>query len=112
MTIERFLAQHGIRVKPRMELGSDFAIEQAVATGVGVSLVSRTMLSGLHFGAEIRVLDVEGLPIRGHWCLVFLSAKGELPVARQFRAFIRQFGAQPQSALGPATAAKRRRKTD
>ncbi len=111
MTIERFLAEQGIRVRPRMELGSNFAIEQAVATGVGVSIVSRTMLAGLHFGEEIRVLDVEGLPIRGHWYLVFLSAKGDLPVVRQFRAFIRDFGADPQSTVGPAVRVTRLRNT-
>jgi len=101
MTIERFLAQHGIRIKPRMELGSNFAIEQAVATGVGVSIVSRTMLAGLYFGEEVRVVDVQGLPIRGHWYLVFLSAKGDLPVVRQFRSFIQQFGRDPTSLKGP-----------
>lgn len=111
MTIERHLARHGISVRPRMELGSNFAIEQAVATGMGVSIVSRTMLAGLHFGAEIRVLDVEGLPIHGHWYLVFLSAKGDLPVVRQFRAFIHQFGAEPQSPAGPAVKTPRRRNT-
>jgi DNA-binding transcriptional LysR family regulator len=105
MTMERFLTQRGIRIRPRMELGSNFAIEQAVATGVGVSIVSRTMLAVLHFGEEITVLDVEGLPIRGHWYLVFLSAKGDLPVVRQFRAFIRQFGADQQ----PVPVRRRRR---
>lgn len=91
ITIERHLAQHGIKIRPRMELGSNFAIEQAVATGVGVSIVSRTMLAGLYFGEEIRVLDVETLPIHGHWYLVYLSVKGDLPVVGQFRRFIHQF---------------------
>lgn len=89
--IERFFAEQGIAVQPRMELGSNFAIEQAVATGVGVSIVSRTMLNGLHLGDEICVLNVEGLPLRGHWYLVYLKTKAELPVVRRFRDFVREF---------------------
>lgn len=90
MTIERHLAQHGITLRPRMELGSNFAIEQLVATGMGVSIVSRNILAGLHFGKEIRVLDVETLPIRGHWYLVYLGTKVELPVVGHFRRFVHQ----------------------
>lgn len=89
--IERFFAEQGITVQPRMELGSNFAIEQVVATGVGVSIVSRAMLDGLRLGDEIRVLDVEGLPLRGHWYLVYLKSKAELPVVKCFREFLRQF---------------------
>ncbi len=111
MAIERFLALQGITLRPRMELGSNFAIEQAVATGVGVSIVSRTMLASLRLGQEIRVLDVEGLPIRGHWYLVFLNTKGDLPVVRQFRAFIRHFGADPQASVSLAASETRRRRT-
>lgn len=91
ITIERHLAQHGITIRPRMELGSNFAIEQVVATGMGVSIVSRNILAGLHFGEEIRVLDVETLPIRGHWYLVYLGAKAELPVVGHFRRFVHQY---------------------
>lgn len=95
--IEHFFAGRGLTVQPRMELGSNFAIEQAVATGVGVSIVSRTMLDGLHLGDEIRVLDVEGLPLSGHWYLVYLRSKAELPVVQRFRAFLHEF---PHDAPG------------
>ncbi|OZA29807.1 MAG: hypothetical protein B7X91_00805 [Hydrogenophilales bacterium 17-64-11] len=106
--IERFFAEQGITVQPRMELGSNFAIEQVVATGVGVSIVSRTMLDGLHLGDEIRVLDVEGLPLRGHWYLVYLKSKAELPVVKCFREFIRQF-AHDVPGQGAATTTRPRR---
>lgn len=94
MTIERFFAEQGVSVQSRMELGSNFAIEQAVATGVGVSIVSRTMIDSLHLADEIRVLDVEGLPLCGHWYLVYLKVKADLPVVRNFSAFLRRFGAE------------------
>ena len=101
--IERFFAEAGITVKPRMELGSNFAIEQAVATGVGVSIVSRTMLDGLHLGDEIRVLNVRGLPLRGHWYLVYLKTKAELPVVKSFREFLREFAHElPGQGATPA----------
>jgi DNA-binding transcriptional LysR family regulator len=91
IVIERFLAERGLALRPRMELGSNFAIEQAVATGVGVSIVPSAMLTGLRLGHEIRVLAVEGLPIRGSWYLVHLKAKADFPVVRQFRDHLRQF---------------------
>lgn len=102
--IERFFAEQGIAVQPRMELGSNFAIEQAVATGVGVSIVSRTMLDGLHLGDEIRVLDVEGLPLTGHWYLVYLRSKAGLPVVQRFRAFLHEF---PHDAPGQRAVSAR-----
>ncbi len=107
-TIERHLQQQGIRLRPRMELGSNFAIEQAVATGIGVSIVSRTMLQTSHFGDEIRVLNVRGLPIRGHWYLVYLKPKAELPVIRQFREFLREFGPALLEAKHPSSSAAMR----
>jgi len=106
--IERFFAEQGISVRQRMELGSNFAIEQAVATGVGVSIVSRTLLDGLHLGDEIRVLNVEGLPLRGHWYLVYLKAKADLPVVRRFREFLREF---PHDVPGQNAASARARKS-
>lgn len=110
--IERFFAEQGLTVQPRMELGSNFAIEQAVATGVGVSIVSRTMLDGLRLGDEIRVLDVEGLPLRGHWYLVYLKAKADLPVVKSFREFLGRFAHEPGPQVGhakkPRRAASRR----
>lgn len=105
--IEQFLAGHGLSVKPRMELGSNFAIEQAVATGVGVSIVSRIMIEGLHLSEEISVLDVEGLPISGHWYLAFLKSKADLPIVGQFRAFLREKGVE---VLGQAHQRKTSRK--
>ena len=106
--IERFFAEQGITVQPRMELGSNFAIEQAVATGIGVSIVSRTMLVGLHLSDDICVLDVEGLPLRGHWYLAYLKAKAELPVVRRFRDFMCEFSHElPGQHISSSRAARR-----
>jgi DNA-binding transcriptional LysR family regulator len=108
--IERFFAEQGITVQPRMELGSNFAIEQAVATGIGVSIVSRTMLDGLHLGEEIRVLNVEGLPLRGSWNLVYMKTKAELPVVKHFREFLREFAHELPGQGAPAAAPVRKRR--
>ncbi len=108
LVIERYLAEHGLSLRPRMELGSNFAIEQAVATGVGVSIVPSVMLAGLRPAGEIRVLDVEGLPISGHWYLVYLKTKADFPVVRQFRAYVHEFSrdwsARPGALNPPAPA--------
>ncbi len=106
--IERFFDERGIAVQPRMELGSNFAIEQAVATGVGVSIVSRTMLDGLHLGDDIHVLSVDGLPLRGHWYLVYLKTKAEWPVVKRFRDFLREFQYEARLSM-PAHAGSGKR---
>ncbi len=101
--IERFFAEQGITVQPRMELGSNFAIEQAVATGIGVSIVSRTMIDGLHLGNEISVLNVKGLPLNENWYLVYLNAKADFPIVQQFRIFIKEFAHEWSSQLVSGT---------
>jgi DNA-binding transcriptional LysR family regulator len=72
---ERLFARAGLRLEPAMELGSTGAIKQAVAAGLGISIVSRWAID-LELGAgRLVILDVTGLPIERRWSIVNLGAR-------------------------------------
>lgn len=66
------------------------------------------MLNGLHLGDEICVLNVEGLPLRGHWYLVYQKTKAELPVVPRFREFLREFLHDARAQAAPPAPRARR----
>lgn len=90
MTMERTFQERGVPLNVRMELGSNEALKQAVAGGLGLAVVSRsTLRSGSHTG-ELVELDVEGFPIERYWYLVHPRGKELSVVARTFREFLRE----------------------
>jgi len=88
MTVERVFRENKVPFDVRMELGSNEAIKQAVAGGLGLAVLSR---STLHPGgsAELTVLDVEGFPIRREWYVVRPKGKQLSVVAETFLHFLR-----------------------
>ena len=86
IAVERFFAQEGIAFHVRMELGSNEAIKQAVAGGLGLAVLSQSTLNS---DCGLAVLDVAGFPVRRHWYLVWPRGKQLSVVATTFRAFLR-----------------------
>lgn len=58
---EAWAANCGVQLKTRMELGSAEAIKQAIVSGVGVSILSRTAIEN-----EMRKGDIWGKPLPGN----------------------------------------------
>ena len=85
---DHFFAKHGLTPRIQMELGSNFAIQQVVATGIGIAIVSRTTIDGLGSGKDLALLNVKGFPLRGWWNLVYQTSKSASPVVRQFAEFV------------------------
>lgn len=89
LAAERVFAVHGIEPTVRMELGSNESIKEAIAAGLGVSLVYRAAL-GLDFDpARFAVLDVTGLASDASWQLVHPAAKKLPSIAQTFVDFAR-----------------------
>jgi DNA-binding transcriptional LysR family regulator len=88
LATERFFADRGLSVKVRMELGSNEAIKQAVAGGLGVAVLSAHTLALEKSSDELVVLDVEGFPIRRQWYAVYARDKQLSVVARTFLDFL------------------------
>jgi DNA-binding transcriptional LysR family regulator len=85
---EQFLAQHGIKPRIGMEIGSNETIKQAVIAGLGIAFISgHTIASELQDG-RLTVLDVAGLPEIRHWFVVRLAAKRLMPAAGALRDFL------------------------
>ncbi len=86
--LENLFRERETPLKIRMELGSNEAIKQAVAGGLGLALLSRSTLSP-DGGTELVVLDVQGFPIQRFWYLVRPKGKPLSVVARTFLEFLR-----------------------
>ena len=72
------------RPQIRMELGSNEAIKQAVAAGMGVGVVSRHAIGTRPEDEGLAVLRVKGFPIHSNWFIVTLRGKRLSPSAVAF----------------------------
>jgi DNA-binding transcriptional LysR family regulator len=96
-TVERLLAERGgITLTIAMELGSNGAIKQAVAAGMGVAILSRPALTLELETERLVVLDVEGFPVHRTWNIVYMRT-GHLSIpAVAFRQFLREWATAPR----------------
>lgn len=92
MATDRHFAKRRFRPDVRLELGSNEAIREAVAGGLGLGVISR---HALQVGKDIRVLDVEGFPISSRWHVVHPRAKHLSPIATAFRAHLLAHAGKP-----------------
>lgn len=85
VAIERHLAQHNTKLNVRMEFGSNVAIKEAVAAGLGLSILSEFALHrSKGWSEDVAILDVETFPIHSTWQVVHLRQKHLSAVARAF----------------------------
>jgi DNA-binding transcriptional LysR family regulator len=85
--IERIFSGHGLNIHPRLELGSNEAIKQAILAGLGISALSRHALT-LNQPGQFAVLDVESFPILRHWYAVYPAGRQLSVVARAFLDYL------------------------
>lgn len=85
---QNLLDVHKLAVKVRLELGSNEAIKQAIAGGLGISVLSRHTL--LTDNSELTILDVEDFPIDREWYIVYLSGKQLSVIASTFLDYLQR----------------------
>jgi len=90
LATEQFFSERGLKIKVRMELGSNEAIKQSVAAGLGIAVLSAHTLALEHSKDELTVLDVKGFPIRRHWYLAYPKNKQLSVVAQAFLEFLHE----------------------
>jgi DNA-binding transcriptional LysR family regulator len=88
LATEQFFGERGLKLKVRMELGSNEAIKQAVAGGLGIAVLSAHTLALEHSSDALVILDVAGFPIRRHWYLAHQKDKQLSVVAQTFLEFL------------------------
>lgn len=88
LTAERFFADHGVTMKNRLEVGSNEAIKQTVAGGLGLAVLSaHTVVAELALG-ELTQLDVRGFPLIRRWHLVYPRGKRLSAAAQAFKHWL------------------------
>ena len=80
-------AAKGLKPQVVMELSSNEAIKHAVASGLGISILSVHSLALEGVGGPIDILEVEGFPILRQWHLVYPRGKKLSITAEKFLDF-------------------------
>jgi LysR family transcriptional regulator, low CO2-responsive transcriptional regulator len=80
--VEHFLAENRVVVDVVIELSSNEAIKQAIAGGLGISVLSQHSLDLETQNGLLTILNVEGFPIQRHWYVIYPTGK-QLSVAAQ-----------------------------
>ncbi len=114
LAAEKFFERHGVVLKARMELGSNEAVKQVVAGGLGVAVLCASTLRAELASGELAVLDVRGFPLERKWYVVYPAGKQLTPATRAFMEYL--FAAapahwldRPQSHAVAAPAGRKRR---
>ncbi|MEY3449630.1 MAG: HTH-type transcriptional activator CmpR, partial [Verrucomicrobiota bacterium] len=82
-----YFRQRGFDPSVRFELGSNEAILEAVAGGMGIAIVSaHAMRKGAHPG--LVTLPLEGFPLQSSWQIVHPSGRRLSPLAAAFKAHL------------------------
>jgi DNA-binding transcriptional LysR family regulator len=85
MTGDQFFSKKKFRPDIRLELGSNEALKESVAGGLGLGLVSSHALHGHIKEHGVRVIDVEGFPLASAWHIVHPASKKLSPLALAFK---------------------------
>ncbi len=85
---ERFLAERGLEPAELLTLGSNGAVKQALAIGLGVTLISAHAVSReLRAGSLVRI-PAPGTPLVRPWYFLHLRGRPLRPAVESFRDFL------------------------
>ena len=90
----RLFDAQDLRLKVRMELGSNEAIKHAIVAGLGLSVLSLHALALEGPDGPVALLDVEGFPIMRKWYIVHPKGKQLSLVAQAYLDFVQ--GIEPK----------------
>lgn len=88
MAVDQFFKKSKFRPDVRMELGSNEAIREAVAGGLGIGVVSSHSLLGIKKQHGVAVVDAIGFPVVSNWHIVHPQSKKLSPVAAAFKTHL------------------------
>lgn len=93
--VENFFHEHGCTFHPHMEFDDSEAIKQAAASGLGIAYISLHALR-LELGAgELKILNVQGFPLRRRWYAVHHGDAQLSRATHSFLDFLRKDDAHP-----------------
>jgi len=86
MAVDNYFKRLKFRPDLRLELGSNEAIKESVAGGMGISVISSHALHGNAKEHGVSVLNVVGFPVESNWHVVHPKGKKLSPIASIFKA--------------------------
>ncbi|NJM46887.1 MAG: LysR family transcriptional regulator [Alkalinema sp. RU_4_3] len=92
--VQRMFESHSLALKVKLDLGSNEAIKQAVAGGLGVSVLSKHTLALDGPNSHVAILDVQNFPIQRHWYVMYPSGKQLSAIAMVFHDYLLNEGKQ------------------
>jgi DNA-binding transcriptional LysR family regulator len=90
MMAEKFFQLNAINPRIRLSLGSNEAIKEAVAGGLGCAILSHHAIGATSPNTSFVLLPVEGFPIQSYWYTVTLRGKKLGPIAMVFLNYLRE----------------------
>jgi len=88
MVGDQFFKTMKFRPDVRLELGSNEAVKESVAGGLGLGVISRHALHGLKKEHGVSVIDVAGFPLPSAWHIVHPTSKKMSPLALAFKQHV------------------------
>ncbi len=105
MAVDHHFKRVRFHPKVRLELGSNEAIKEAVAGGLGLGVISNHALHGRAREHGVAVLPVSGFPLPSQWHIVHPASRSLSPIAAAFKAqLLRQVRASLEPTRQPAGA--------
>ncbi|MCG7927869.1 MAG: LysR family transcriptional regulator [Candidatus Thiodiazotropha taylori] len=99
LAAESFFESHKIELKTRMTLGSNEAVKQAVAGGLGLAVLSQHTLTLDRASGAFAVLDVKGFPLIRQWYAVYPRGKRISAVTSAFLQYLMSEGEKSSHTL-------------
>ena len=107
MAADQFFRQQRFRPDVRLELGSNEAVKESVAGGLGLGVVSGHALHGRQQEHGVVAIDVQGFPLPSAWHIVHPAGKKLSPLAQAFRQhLLQEIRLPPYADTTRASAAK------
>ena len=88
LSVDAHFASLGLQPRIRLELGSNEAIKEAVAAGMGLAVVSRHALATPLADARLVELPVTGFPVQSNWWTLYPRGKRLSAAAQAFKDWL------------------------
>ncbi len=86
--MEKFIADHQLVVRKRLELTSNEAVKQALLAGLGYSIMPLIGIKSELLTNDLQIIPLSGLPLQTSWMLIWHKDKQFSPVGRAYLAYL------------------------
>jgi DNA-binding transcriptional LysR family regulator len=88
MIADQYFRKKKFKPDIRLELGSNEAVKESVAGGLGIGVLSKHALHGMNKENGVRVLNVDNFPLSSAWHMVHHASQKLSPAALAFRKHV------------------------